>query len=309
MLGRVAAIGALFILILTWVVYAQIDIRIVNMRNEPTQFFTPPDLLRVEVRPITPFRGRLCFSFILPNGQRQPVYTADYCQQPLWGTETFNLMSIDEQTTVGRYTLIVEARDCQTSNILFTKFLDFEIRKSPPPPPPSPTPPPPSPTIPTEFIIALAAVIVTLGGVALYMKQRSGRQVTPIQTLPPPPAPPPPSREPTAVKPPTTVVGTPLAFLELPNGVSIPITVSSKEFGREDLAAYVPHNLLRYISSRHFRIYFSGGTWFIEDLNSTNGTVVDGRQIRGAGPVEIKAGSVIQPAGVIKLTFRPITTH
>lgn len=302
MLGRVAAVGVLLIVLMAaWVVYAQVDIRLINLRNEPTQSYMQPDLLRVELRSVTPLQSKLSFTLVLPNGQRQQLKTVEYCTEPLRGTEVINLMSIDEQTAVGKFILIIEAYDCHTSNILFTRPYEFEIRKSPPPATP---PPPPPPSIPIEFLIVLAAVIIALGVVAIYVRQRSERQITPVPVSPLPPP-----REPTAVKQPVTIVGAPLAYLELPNGVSIPITVSSKEFGREDFAAYAPQSLLHYISSRHFRIYFSGGTWFIEDLNSTNGTIVDGRQIRGAGPVELKAGSVIQPAGVIKLTFRPVTAH
>ena len=102
-----------------------------------------------------------------------------------------------------------------------------------------------------------------------------------------------------------TKVGSPLAFLELPSGSSMPITESSAEFGRDDFKPYLPPETVQFISARHFRIYYAGGQWYIEDLGSTNGTLLNGQQIKGKGPLPLKPGDVISPAGVIKLVFKP----
>ncbi len=48
-----------------------------------------------------------------------------------------------------------------------------------------------------------------------------------------------------------------------------------------------------YVSRRHARIFYSDGKWFIEDLGSTNGTIVDNEDIRGKGTQELKDGSEI----------------
>jgi pSer/pThr/pTyr-binding forkhead associated (FHA) protein len=37
------------------------------------------------------------------------------------------------------------------------------------------------------------------------------------------------------------------------------------------------------VSGHHCKFYESGGTWFVEDLNSTNGTFVNGRKVLKAG--------------------------
>ena len=42
-----------------------------------------------------------------------------------------------------------------------------------------------------------------------------------------------------------------------------------------------------YVSRKHARIFFSEGKWYIEDLNSTNGTIVNNEDIRGKGSVEL----------------------
>lgn len=41
-----------------------------------------------------------------------------------------------------------------------------------------------------------------------------------------------------------------------------------------------------YLSASHARLLWNGKGWVLEDLNSTNGTRVNGRSIRGAVPVK-----------------------
>lgn len=44
------------------------------------------------------------------------------------------------------------------------------------------------------------------------------------------------------------------------------------------------------VSGHHCKMYESGGTWFVEDLNSTNGTFVNGKKTLKAG---LKPGDII----------------
>ena len=44
-----------------------------------------------------------------------------------------------------------------------------------------------------------------------------------------------------------------------------------------------------YSSNRHARIYNNNGNWFIEDLNSTNGTFVGNKRLTAAQPLELGA--------------------
>ena len=37
-----------------------------------------------------------------------------------------------------------------------------------------------------------------------------------------------------------------------------------------------------YMSSQHTRLWFEDGEWYIEDLNSTNGTYVNGKRMKNA---------------------------
>jgi predicted component of type VI protein secretion system len=51
------------------------------------------------------------------------------------------------------------------------------------------------------------------------------------------------------------------------------------------------------VSGHHCKFYESGGTWFVEDLNSTNGTFVNGKKVFKAG---LKHGDSI---GLVKYTI------
>lgn len=44
----------------------------------------------------------------------------------------------------------------------------------------------------------------------------------------------------------------------------------------------------KYLSKEHARIFFDRDKFFIEDLNSTNGTFVNGKEILSAHPVKLK---------------------
>ena len=41
-----------------------------------------------------------------------------------------------------------------------------------------------------------------------------------------------------------------------------------------------------YASGRHARLFPQGSRWFLEDLNSTNGTFVNGERLTRATPIE-----------------------
>ena len=117
-----------------------------------------------------------------------------------------------------------------------------------------------------------------------------------------------------------TRIGVALYRLRLPNGVEIPVTEPIKVFSRETFEKYgVPPEALQFISGEkrswilqmftgerrggHFRIFLRGNKWYIEDLNSTNGTLLNGKEIKGKGPQELKNGDIISPAGVLDLKF------
>ena len=51
------------------------------------------------------------------------------------------------------------------------------------------------------------------------------------------------------------------------------------------------------VSREHVNVYFQEGTWWLRDRGSRNGTTVDGREVKGAGPVRLTSGSQIVLGG------------
>jgi len=132
---------------------------------------------------------------------------------------------------------------------------------------------------------------------------------------PPTVPPPPPPRVTPAVAPPAPVAAPPpppqetmlyIARLETRDGKIVPITSVRQVFGRKDFEKLVDPVLARAISREHFTVFydFRAGKFFIEDRSSTNGTLLNGTNIRGRGPIELKEGDTISPAGVLNLTFK-----
>ncbi len=62
---------------------------------------------------------------------------------------------------------------------------------------------------------------------------------------------------------------------------------------------------LDYISRRHFAIYLEDGDFVVEDLNSSNGTWVDGRRLERGGRQVLLPGSEIGVMNRLALTFQP----
>lgn len=66
-------------------------------------------------------------------------------------------------------------------------------------------------------------------------------------------------------------------------GTSLPLGTSQIIVGRSPDSALVLDD--SYSSSRHARFYQEGGQWWVEDLDSTNGTYIGGNRITTPTPV------------------------
>lgn len=169
--------------------------------------------------------------------------------------------------------------------------------------------------------VVIAVVIAASVAVAISRSKRSSGKTT--VTAPPPPPPPqyvtpPPQPTPQPAQPTPqpqqktseeTKLGTVLYRLVLPNGVEIPVTEPVKVFGRETFERWgLPKEVLGFITREekggHFKIFMRGGKWYIEDCGSKNGTLLNGVEIKGKGPQELKDGDVISPGGVINIVFK-----
>jgi hypothetical protein len=72
-----------------------------------------------------------------------------------------------------------------------------------------------------------------------------------------------------------------------------PLTVKLRdaaEIGRGDRCAIRLQDT--YVSQVHARLYARNGAWYVEDLGSTNGTLLNDRRVEA--PVEVHAGDVLK---------------
>ena len=75
------------------------------------------------------------------------------------------------------------------------------------------------------------------------------------------------------------------------------------EYGRQE---FLDLDVAEYISRRHFALKYENGQLYIKDLDSRNGTKVNGVDIRGKGWVPLKPGDVVEVANVITLVVTKV---
>lgn len=73
-------------------------------------------------------------------------------------------------------------------------------------------------------------------------------------------------------------------------GTSVPLRGAGILLGRNPECTLILDD--DFASGRHARIYEQDGTWYVEDLGSTNGTYVSGRRL--SEPVAVRDGSRLQ---------------
>ncbi len=56
------------------------------------------------------------------------------------------------------------------------------------------------------------------------------------------------------------------------------------------------------VSRKHARVFFMNGDWYIEDLESTNGTFLNGRRITPIQPYKLSKGDKIKLSNSLELT-------
>ena len=80
----------------------------------------------------------------------------------------------------------------------------------------------------------------------------------------------------------------------------VPLTPTSITIDRDQNCTLVLND--SYASSHHARVFPKDGSWWLEDLNSTNGTTLAGRPVHGA--VELPVGVPVR-IGQTTLELRP----
>ncbi len=105
----------------------------------------------------------------------------------------------------------------------------------------------------------------------------------------------------------TPVLEAELAKLVMPDGSEILLAGNARSFGRHDFEKFVPQEHISYISRQHFNIWYEGGHYYIEDRSSTNGTRLNGKDIKGTGRHALADGDAIELARKFSITFKKET--
>ncbi len=102
----------------------------------------------------------------------------------------------------------------------------------------------------------------------------------------------------------TPVVEATPAKLAMPDGNEILLAGNARTFGRQDFESFMPRENVPYISRQHINIWYENGKYYIEDRSSTNGTKLNGKDIKGTGRHALADGDLIELAGKLSITFK-----
>lgn len=236
--------------------------------------------------------------FFPPESGRTPLTLLQRTRVSLTADRVIARYQIADTDVAGKYAVRVRVWDPATGRFE-EGDLPFEVVEE----------------FPLLWIVVPAVVILAAVGAVILLRRKAAPQGPT-----PPPIPPPVGlggEKTEVIQTPgaTVTVPTPsgetmrlVAMLEFGDKV-IPITSLPARFGREDFSGIVPSNVLPMISRRTPRGQFtidydySSGSFVIIDEGSTNGTFVNGVDIRGKGRVPLRDGDIISPANAFNLRF------
>lgn len=97
------------------------------------------------------------------------------------------------------------------------------------------------------------------------------------------------------------------AKLVIPGKGEMPLQTLPKTLGREDFVKFLSPDESKYISRQeHIKITFAEDKYYIQDDKSVNGTKLNGDEIKGMGPKELKSDDRINLADVLTVTFQKL---
>ena len=102
----------------------------------------------------------------------------------------------------------------------------------------------------------------------------------------------------------TSVIEAIPARLATPDGSEIILAGNNRSFGRHDFEKFMPADKVSYISRQHINIWYEDKQYYIEDRSSTNGTRVNGVEIKGSGRHALQDGDAIDLGGKLTITFK-----
>lgn len=94
-----------------------------------------------------------------------------------------------------------------------------------------------------------------------------------------------------------------LAKLSLKENHELLIKEFEKIFGREDFLGVALSDDLLFIGKKHFKITKMDNGFYIEDLDTKNGTKLNGEEIRGLGKTKLENGDEILVAKILDIIY------
>jgi hypothetical protein len=94
------------------------------------------------------------------------------------------------------------------------------------------------------------------------------------------------------------------AKLAMPDGDEILLAGNARSLGRHDFEKFIPKEHVPYISRQHINLWYEDGQYYVEDRSSTNGTKINGTDIKGTGRHQLSDGDAIELAGKLSITFK-----
>jgi len=104
--------------------------------------------------------------------------------------------------------------------------------------------------------------------------------------------------------PSTSVTEAPPAKLVMPDGSEMLLAGNTRTLGRQDFEKLLPGERSSFISRQHINVWYEDGKYYIEDRSSTNGTRINGSEIRGNGRQALVDGDVVELADKLSITFK-----
>jgi hypothetical protein len=88
------------------------------------------------------------------------------------------------------------------------------------------------------------------------------------------------------------------------DGRRIPLPSNGGTMGRNEFRSCVMPDKANQISREHIRIFRENDDYYLEDVDSMNGTRLNGYRITGKGRQSLKDGDEIELAGILTMTFK-----
>ena len=94
------------------------------------------------------------------------------------------------------------------------------------------------------------------------------------------------------------------ARLTMPDGSELMLAGNARSLGRKDFEKSLGPGDASFLSRQHINIWYEEGKYYIEDRSSTNGTRLNGSEIKETGRHVLQDGDAIDLAGKLNITFK-----